>query len=132
MSIFTQLAHCIITLYRLSTFELPGWDQGLARETVDLSVMVGKVITQLRQVKEAARLDVGVLDNLDVYNVTAARLQIIKEWWDVKMAAEAVPVTLNDEGKEEMYTELLDDAWLKDILGMGMEDIQFDCCMSTV
>jgi hypothetical protein len=126
MTIFTQLAHCIITLHRLSTFEAAGWDQRLARDTIDYSTILGAVIKGMKQVKEAAGLDVGIEESLDVYGLTSHRFQTIKEWWDAKIALEAAPPALNDELKDEMYTDCVDDLWLKDILGMGWEEYQME------
>ena len=130
ISIFTQIAHCIITLYRLLTFESADWDIGLAKETVDWSALLGSIIDRMKQVKTAAGLDAGRPENLDVYHATAQRLHIIKEWWDAKMAAEVAHLPSSTDAREEGYIDQVDDAWLKDIL--GMEDYQFELYLQPI
>lgn len=76
---FTQIAHGVITLYRLSVFEAVHWDRGLAKETAELSATLGTLIEKMRQVKHAAGLDVGVAEDSDVYSTTASRLQTIRD-----------------------------------------------------
>lgn len=124
MSIFYQLAHAIITLYRLSTFEAAGWDQRLARDTVNYSDILGEVVKRMKQVKEAAGLDIGIQESLDVYSLASHRFQTIEEWWDVKIALETAPPALNDEARDETYAACVDDLWLKDILGVAWEEYQ--------
>ena len=124
MSLYTQIARCIITLYRLSTFEEAHWDRGLVKQTLDLSKLLGEFITRMKHVKVVAGLDVGITENLDIYNMTAQRLQTIKDCWDAKVAADVAPPKLLTETSEEGYVEHLDDQWLKDIL--GMDDFQFE------
>ena len=126
MPMYTQLAHCSIILYRLSTFEAVDWDQGIAREMLDYSLMLGEMIKRMKQVKEAAGLDVGIVEDLDVYSLSARRFQTIKDWWDAKIAMEETPLPTNDEARDDLSTEYLDNAWLKDIMGMGWEEYQVD------
>lgn len=126
MPIFCQLAHCSITLYRLSTLEAVDWDKSIARQTLDYSVMMGDAIKRMKQVKEAAGLDVGILEDLDVYSLSARRFQAIKDWWDAKVAMEEIPPTIAEEAKDNSSIEFLDNAWLRDIMGMGWEEYQVD------
>ena len=121
ISEFTQLAHCMIALYRLSTFEWPGWDCGLARDIVNLSAILGKLAANFEQVKAAVGRNEGDSMPWDVFTVTAGRLGQIKTWWDTKLSAEAIEpslATMNENIGEASMT-MLDDAWLQDYLGTG-------------
>ena len=115
------MAHSIIALYRLSTFDEPDWDRGLVRDTANLSLILGQLVTQLAHVKAAVGLDLGSSEDTDLFNTTSRTLGSIKTWWDSKVAAETVgPATAGfDETMAEVPMELLDDTWLKDILGAG-------------
>ena len=54
---FAQLAHCVVILYRLSTFEYLGWDLTLVCETLSFSLVIDKVVTTMARVIAAAGLD---------------------------------------------------------------------------
>jgi hypothetical protein len=129
-AMFTQIAHAIITLYRLSTFEGVDWDHSLARETAELSATLGTFIERMREVKSAAGLHVGAAENLDIYSTTANRFQTIKDWWDAKVATEVAPPTMNTEVRDEGLANSVDDAWLKEIF--GMDEYQFESYMQTI
>ena len=102
------------------------WDQGIAREMLDYSLMLGEMIKRMKQVKEAAGLDVGIVEDLDVYSLSARRFQTIKDWWDAKIAMEETPLPAGNGAGDDFSTDYLDNAWLKDIMGMGWEEYQVD------
>ena len=114
---FTQLAQCIITLFRLLTFDDPIWDRGLARETADLALILEQVIQKLTQVKAVARLDHGEPEGKDIFSGTARTLESIKAWWDSRSAAELTNNTGLNETVNETFLDFQDDMWLKDIFG---------------
>ena len=129
MPIFTQMAFCILALFRLSTFDDPVWDRGLVRETADLSLILGQIVEKNSQVKAMAKLDPDTSEDKDLFSGNARTIKAIKTWWDAKVAAE-----LNDnnmglnETLGEMNMEFFDDVWLRDIFGQG-GDGQFDLNM---
>ena len=114
---FTQLAQCIITLFRLLTFDDSIWDRGLARETADLALILEQVIQKLTQVKAVARLDHGESEGKDIFSGTARTLESIKAWWDSRSAAELTNSTGLNETVSETFLDFQDDMWLKDIFG---------------
>lgn len=131
MVILTQMAHCIIALYRLSTFSdaCTGWDIGLVRETLDFSATLGRLVDKVSRVRsEAGMVDDGTEEN-DVWCSTERRLGGIKSWWDGKALAgerRVGPVGAGS-GSEEAAGQMLaggfwDESWL-DIL--GLRDYQF-------
>lgn len=117
--IFTQMAHCIIALFRLTTFDDPIWDRGLVRETADLSLILERIIEKHNQAKVAADLNYGASEGKDVFSETARTIVSIKTWWDAKLAAELTDNAVLNETPGDMNMDLPDDQWLKDILGQG-------------
>ena len=132
MPIFTQMAFCILALYRLATFDDPVWDRGLVRDTADLSLILGQIIEKSSQVKAAVNLDPGTSEDKDMFSGNARTLKAIKTWWDAKVAAELNDNNNNNMGLNEtlgeMNMEFFDDVWLRDIFGQGGEG-QFDLNM---
>jgi len=121
MAEFTQMAHCMIALYRLSTFEWPDWDRGLVRNYASLSMILDQLVANFAQVKATVDLDKGIVDNIDVFSITSRTLNHIKTWWDPKVAGESLrsDAPAMDETMGEASMDLLDDAWLQDVFGTG-------------
>ena len=127
MTIFTQMAHCVLALFRLSTMDDPVWDRGLVRDTANLSLILEQIIEKHTQVKVMADLDPGVSEDNDIFSATARKLKATKTWWDAKVAAEGKDNIMIDETLGEINTDFLDDVWLGDIFGEG--EGQFDMNM---
>ena len=117
--IFTQLAQCIITLFKLLTFDDSIWDRGLARDTANLSLILEQIIQKLTQVKVVASLDHGDPEAKDIFSGTARSLEPIKAWWDSRSAAQFANNTGLNETLNEPFLDFQDDMWLKDIFGGG-------------
>ena len=129
MPIFTQMAFCILALFRLSTFDDPVWDRGLVRETADLSLILGQIVEKNTQVKAMAKLDPDTSEDKDLFSGNARTIKAIKTWWDAKVAAELNDNSMGlNETLGEMNMEFFDDVWLRDIFGQG-GDGQFDLNM---
>ena len=124
IQMFTQMAHCIISLFRLLTFDDPSWDRGLAQDTANLSQILGQIIEIVSQVKVVAGLDHGTSEDNDIFSVLARTIRSIKIWWDAKLAAESANSMALDETLGETAMEFWDDVWLKDILAQG--EFHFD------
>jgi hypothetical protein len=126
MSIFAQLAHCLVALYRLSTLEDPDWDRSLVRETLNFSYVLDQVVKKVAQVKIVVGLDHGSPEDNDVFSETARRISSIKAWWDAKLVEDSSernnPIV--DERLGEAPAVFSDDEWLTDML--GLRDYQFD------
>lgn len=119
-----QMAQCIIGLFRLLTLDDPVWDRGLVRDTANLSLILERSIEKYTQVKSVMGLDRGASEDVDIFSGTATKLGSIKSWWDAKVAAEMKDRMGLDETLGELNMDLLDDVWLRDILGQG--EGQFD------
>ena len=128
MPIFTQMAFGILALYRLSIFDDPVWDRGLVRDTADLSFILGQIIEKSSQVKAAANLDPGTIEDKDMFSGNARTIKAIKTWWDAKVAAEVNDNNIGlNETLGEMNMDFFDDVWLRDIFGHGQGiEGQFD------
>ena len=113
------MAHCIITLFRLLTFDDPVWDRGLVRDTANLSLILEQIIGKYTQVKVEADLDNGVSEDKDIFSGSARFLKPIKTWWDAKVAAECNSDMVLEDTLGEINMEGFDDVWLREILGQG-------------
>ena len=60
---FTQLAHAVVILHKLSTFEHPDWDLEYVRATLDFGDVIGQLITWFDSVKEFEKYWIGGLDS---------------------------------------------------------------------
>ena len=125
MPVFTQMAHCIIVLFRLLTLDDPIWDRRVVRDTTDLSSILEQLVERFDRVKAIENLDHGSEESKDMCSRSAKRIGSIKTWWDAKLAAELDNgVGLDETLAAEMTVDYFDDVWLRDILGQG--DAQFD------
>ena len=127
ISIFTQMARCIISLFRLLTLEDPLWNRGLARETANLSDILEQIIEKHSRVKIMADLDSNGSEFEDIFSRTAGKLRSIKTWWDAILAAELAHGIVSEETLGEASMEVMDDMWLRDIFSQF--DGQFDMDM---
>ena len=114
-------------LFRLLTLDDPDWDQGLVRDTADLSLILSRIIEKLNQVKVFMDLDHGSSEDQDIFSGTARTLSSIQTWWDAKIGAELNDRMDLDCTLGELNMDFLDDVWLRDILGQG--ESQFDLHM---
>ena len=77
-SIFSQLVHCLTTLYRPSTLKDSRWDKGSVRETTDLLPILDQVINNMEQVAAVAGLDDGDIAEGDVFSRPARKFRSIR------------------------------------------------------
>ncbi|KFY10185.1 hypothetical protein V491_07780 [Pseudogymnoascus sp. VKM F-3775] len=91
MALMSQMAHFIVALYRLSTFECPGvsWDRQLVREEVDLGVMISILTEKWGGVPAAAGLDTSGPGVHNVWMLTNRMLGKVASWWEMKVVAPA-------------------------------------------
>jgi hypothetical protein len=98
MPIFNQLAHCMIVLFRLSTFESPGvhWDRKRVRQELDLGEMVKLMASRWEEVATALGLhEVHVEDisgptsdhDPDPWTYTRKKLLLVAHFWEMKLAS---------------------------------------------
>ncbi len=102
-----QILHCFVTLFRLSTFDYPGWDKATVRSKVDILYMADLVAIRLGQVAE----EVGIHNNEnEKYSFSGLALIIdkLKAGWASKLSESQVMTmdTTEDlplEGLDQWY-----------------------------
>jgi hypothetical protein len=117
-SVGSQLGHCLIALYRISTLDDPAWNKDIVRNTANLTLILDQVTDNMRQSAELAGLD----SDSDMFTRGAKMLGSIRLGWEAKMAVEPMgPAISNTQNIGEIIPDVLpmdfsDDAWLTDIL----------------
>ena len=122
--IFTQLMTCLITLYRILTFDNPAWDKDAARQTADLIPIFDRVLANGEQAPKALGLDnSGSLDG-DVFTRSVKMLRTLRPAWEAKLrrnnpvAADAPTPQSNEDIllADSLPTDFSDNDWLMDML----------------
>ena len=89
ISVYTHLGHCMVALFRLSTFEAPGipWDRQYIVSTLDLGDVVRQWIHIMDASPKAARIDVsGANGQESQWEYSKKILQpTILKWWETKV-----------------------------------------------
>ncbi|KFY03620.1 hypothetical protein O988_01359 [Pseudogymnoascus sp. VKM F-3808] len=146
MAFMAQMAHFIVALYRLSTFECPGvsWDRQLVRQEIDLGVMINVLTEKWGGVPAAAGLDTSGPGVHNIWRLTNRMLKKVASWWEIKVVAPAAAAAAaadaesgcgqdltmghgNSGGNEGLQgfdidfgatnnMDLLDDVWMRDLL----------------
>jgi hypothetical protein len=85
--IFAQLAHCIVALFRLSTFESPDvpWDRQVIIKEFDFGDVMKTLTKRWESVPEAAGLDISLNEEIEEspWIYTRKVLLVIVNWWEV-------------------------------------------------
>jgi hypothetical protein len=143
MALLAQQAHCIVALFRISTFESPDipWNRQRVRQEIDFGETVKLLAQRWSGAPKAGGLYHGAVRGKedDVWSLTGKKFIGIKNWWDLMVADRqrdqdmdqnsAVPglgATGQQQQMEEvdyaaMNMEFWDDIWIKDLLGGGNE-----------
>lgn len=123
-SIFSQLVHCLVTLYRLSTLNDPAWDKNGVCKTADLLLILDHVINNMEQVKTLAGLDNNDSPEGDIFSRTAKLFRSIRPEWEAKLSPDDLMVstipTPQNAGEtdlpEVLPMDFSDNEWLLDLL----------------
>jgi hypothetical protein len=98
--IFGQLAHCIVALFRLSTFESPDvpWDRQIVLRELNFGEVLRIWSKRWEKVAEVAGLDIDPAgQNENPWNKTGKSLTVLLNWWDVMIAPKLAVDTDNTE-----------------------------------
>jgi hypothetical protein len=144
MTAYVPLAHCIVALFRLSTFESPdiAWDrQRIVKEELDFAKMVSTWQERWARVVEEAGL-ITESDEEDPWRITGRTLSVMLNIWHTKILpkitstenavvlegltsidAASMPNLQTVDGVDfaNMNLDYLDDRWINDILTGGQE-----------
>lgn len=123
-SIFSQLLHCLVTLYRLSTLQDPAWDKNGVQETIDLLLTLDQVINNMEQVATVAGLDNSNSTEGDVFSRIARELRSIRLEWEAMLRLHDLIIptspTLQNVTEtpfsEALPVDLADSDWMMDFL----------------
>ena len=123
-SIFSQLVHCLVRLYRLSTLDDPAWDKDGVQKTADLLLILDQVINNMEQVAALAELDNTDSSDGDVFSRTAKKFRSIRLQWEAKLRPEdllvstiSYPTNANDMlPSEALALNFQDNDWMMDYL----------------
>jgi hypothetical protein len=89
MATFTQLAHCLVVLFRLTTFEAPGipWDKQRIVRELDFGEVVRTWANRWNEVAQLLKLNGETLAELEEYPWFCAKktLSFILNVWETKI-----------------------------------------------
>jgi hypothetical protein len=147
LAIFTQMAHCMISLFRLSIFESSGvsWDRQRVRKELEFGEIVKVWIMNGKGVLEATGMDVDMPGSAgeNAWSHLVKRLSLVVEWWEAKV----VPILVASEAKNQASKDnseissfgdsnlqmgealdlttanfdFFDDAWMRDMMSRSDE-----------
>jgi hypothetical protein len=141
MAILAQLSHCLVVLFRLSTFESPNvpWDAQRIRQELNLGKLVALWAERWEGIAAAAGLETNTMNDKgeDPWSFTRKKLSAIAKWWEGKVAAISAAEaekdgshgvehgTMDGFGEQQMdamdFTglsmDMFDDAWMGGLLG---------------
>lgn len=81
---FTQVSHCLVTLFRLSTLDYPGWDKSTVRSTADILVIAEQIATRMGQVADAVGMhSEGAYG--DAFSKLGMMMQKLRSEWAVRL-----------------------------------------------
>ena len=94
------------------------WDRRIILESLNISSFVDQTERNFTQVTEAAGLDIGGSEGADFFTVMASKLRLLKTSCDATAGfiAASYNTPLSD-GMADFSQEILDDDWLRDLLG---------------
>lgn len=125
-SVCSQLVHCLVALYRLSTLDDPAWDNDIVRNTANLLLILDQVANNIRQVTELAGLDSDRTE-WNVFTRGGKMVESLRLGWEAKLAVgPTAPAISTRQNVDESIPKALpidfsDDSWLTDIL------VSWDC-----
>ena len=120
--IFSQLVHCLFTLFRLSTLDDPAWDKHGVKDTADLLPIMDQVVINLEQA--AAEFDTDDSPEGDLFSRAAKKYRSIQLEWETKLRPEDLTVSTVPSAQigsdyalpEDFSLEFADNDWMMDFL----------------
>ena len=121
-SILSQLVHCLVTLYKLSTLNDPAWDKNGVQESANLLLILDQVINNLEQA--TATFDCSDSPLGELFSRTAKKFRSLRLDWEAKLGPEdstvvAIPTAQTTHEAPlagDFPNEFLEDDWMMDFL----------------
>jgi hypothetical protein len=120
-AIFSQLVRCITTLCRLTTLDVPGWDQNGVCKTADPFLTLERVINNLEQRAIVAGIDNSDSLEKDVFSRAAQMFRSLRPGWESKRDLDNLSTIPTQQDANVAFApdpfavEFFDD-WLTDLL----------------
>lgn len=121
---FTQVAHLLIIIHKLATFESPEWDLEQARNMISFPDTVRQFKHWFELVRSSVDVDESTaLDGQHLFSRTAKKFDKLLAWYDAKIAVDAMgpEISSRSDGDTaltgEQIDEYLDEAFLSSLLG---------------
>lgn len=151
MAVFTQAAHCMVALFRLTTFEAPGipWDRQKVVREFDFGQLMKTWMDRWEGIPAAAGLDTDMSSETEdgPWVHTRKLLQGIVNWFEAKIKPMLEKETRMAQGEDQplangapsmngfeateqqmegidfasVNLDFLDDEWTRHVLGSGYE-----------
>ncbi|KAJ5114045.1 hypothetical protein N7456_002579 [Penicillium angulare] len=80
----TQISHCLVTLFRLSTLDYPGWDKSAVKGTVDLLAITEQILRRMSQVADAVGMRCEEAYD-DPFSKLGMMMQKLRSEWAVRL-----------------------------------------------
>jgi hypothetical protein len=143
-AIWSQVAHSLMTLYKLSSLDEPGWDRAALRRDVDLLEVCDRIMRDMDEAAARRRPEVSGVPpdqsqiDTDIFSACGRMIILsMRNAWATELgvlqAAEADPgagmqapaengfVDSFNAGGLAVPANFLDDAWLTDIFNVSWE-----------
>lgn len=142
-AMWCQLAHCLMSLYKLSTLDEPAWDRAALRRDLDLIEICDRIIGDMDEAasfRRPRRSDMAMTPPLypdsteaDIFSVCTRMVVSMRNSWASELGALQMDPTnpaANKQPVENSFVDnitmgmpmsLLDDAWLTDIFNVSWE-----------
>ena len=79
-----QMFHALGTVYKLSVFDIAGWDSSNVRKTLDLSSILDQIAIKMEEAGNAY----GPTEAKSPWFMCARKLRLLKSWWEATLAQE--------------------------------------------
>jgi hypothetical protein len=86
-SYWWNMAHCLLTLYRLSVFDDPAWNRRAVRNRIDLLTVLDQLKAGFEAVATQRRLDTGPTVEEDSFSKFVRLVRSMKANWLPELAA---------------------------------------------
>jgi len=117
---YANLGICFVNLYQLLTFEHSEWDRALARESVNLPLILEQGEKSFSEVKEAVGLESDGHEGIDAFTLMASRIRFARTSIGPGITqAMSSQSTAQYEGMGDFQMDLFDEEWLRDFMIPG-------------
>lgn len=132
---FGRLSFGIVTLFKLSLLDAPGWDLENVRQTVDMGVVLDRIIFAFEHAMNGAATRDEIDSSHNCFSKGARRLRRVREWWAINSPASArsqenqslaMTIPGSDFGAIDTHNSFgfFEDLWSTDMVGSLMLDVE--------